>query len=77
MTKLLRKIITRPSALESKYLNNRTIENKARYKKQNNFCGKLYKKFYSNLESDQIADNKRFWKIIKTALSSKCIYNPG
>ena len=40
--------------LESKYVKNRTIENKAQYEKQNNFCIKLYKKerekFYSNVE---------------------------
>ena len=77
MTKSLRKVIMRHSELESKYLKNRTIENKAKYKKQNNFCSKLYKKerkiFCLNLELNQITDNKKFWKIIKPLLSDKCI----
>ena len=44
----------RRTEVESKYLKNRTIENKAKYNKQNSFCSKLCKKerkkFYSNLE---------------------------
>lgn len=44
MTKQLRKAIMRSSKLESKQLKNRTIDNKTKFKKQNNFCSKLYKK---------------------------------
>ena len=33
----------RRSELETKYLKNKTIENKAKRKKQKNFCSKLYK----------------------------------
>ena len=54
-----------------------TIENKAKYKKQNNFCSRLckkeWKKFYSKLELNQITDNKRFWKTIKPLLSENCL----
>ena len=54
MTKQLRKTIMRRSELESKYLKNKTIDNKTKFKKQNNFCSKLYKKerktFYSDLD---------------------------
>ena len=61
----------------SMYLKNRTIENKSKHKKQKNFCSKLYKKerkkFNSNLELNQITDNKRFWKAIKPLISAKCI----
>ena len=67
MTKALRKAIMRRSELESK----------ARFKKQKKFCSKLYKKerkkFYSNLELNEITDNKLFWKTIKPLLSEKCI----
>ena len=77
MTKQLRKTITRRSEPESKYLKNRTIDNKTKFRKQNNFCSKLYKKeckkFYSNLEIKKITDNKLFWKTIKPLLSGKCI----
>ena len=75
--KSLRKAIMRRSELESKHLKIRAIKNKAKYKKQKNFCSNFYKKerkkFYSNLELYQITDNKRFWKTIKPLLSDKCI----
>ena len=77
MTKSLRKAIMRRTELESKYLKNRAIENKTKYKKQKNYCNRLYKKerknFYSNLELNQITDNKRFWKTMKTFLSNKSL----
>ena len=77
MTKALREAIMRRSELERKYFKNKTNENKARFKKQKNFCSKLYKKerkkFYSNLELNKITDNKLFWKTIKPLLSEKCI----
>ena len=42
------------SELERKYLQNRANENRIRYKKQKNFCSKLYKKerkkYFSNIE---------------------------
>ena len=34
----------RQSELERKYLKNRTIENKVKFKKQNKFCSKLKKR---------------------------------
>ena len=44
MTKALRKAIMKRSELESKYVKNKTNENLKSYKKQRNFCSKLYKK---------------------------------
>ena len=44
MTKQLRKAIMRRSELESKYLKNRTVDNKTKFKKQKNYCSKLCKK---------------------------------
>ena len=44
MTKSLRKAIMKRSQLESKYLRNSTVENMKIYKKQKNFCSRLYKK---------------------------------
>ena len=50
--------------LESKYFKYRTIENKSKYKKQNNCRKRLYKKgwknFCYNLEPNGITDNKIF-----------------
>ena len=77
MTKSLRKVIMTRSELESKYLKNRTTENKAKYNKEKSFFSKHYKKeqktFCSNLELNQITDNKRFCKTIKPLISDKCI----
>ena len=62
---------------ESKHLKNRTIDNKTKLKKQNNFCSKLYKKerkqCYSDLELNKTTDNKLFWKTIKPLPSDRCI----
>ena len=43
MTKALRKTIMKRCELESKYVKNKTSENLKPYKKQRNFCSKLYK----------------------------------
>ena len=44
MTKTLRKAIMRRSALENLYHKNKTPEHNIAYKKQRNFCSRLYKK---------------------------------
>ena len=64
----------RRSNLENKYLQNRTPENKDVYKKQTNYCGRLYKKerkTYYNLDLENITDNKKFWKTTKPFLTDK------
>ena len=75
MTKALRKAIMKRSELESKYLKNRTNENLKSYKKQRNFCSKLYKKerkkYYERLDWNNVTDNKKFWKTVKPFLSDK------
>ena len=76
MTKSLCKAIMKRSLLASKYLRNSTVENMKIYKKQKNFCSRLYKKerkkFYSELDIKSITDNKLFWKTMKPFLSDKC-----
>ena len=58
MTKPLRKAIMKRSELQSKYHKKTTEENKTRYKKQKNFCSKLYKRekkrYYNNLNLNDI-----------------------
>ena len=79
MTKALRKAIMTRSNLENKYLKNRNPENKTVYKKQKNYCSRLYKKerkrYYSNLNLKTITDNKRFWKTMKPFLTNKGVNN--
>ena len=75
MTKALRKAIMKRSELESKYVKNKTSENLRSYKKQRNFCSKLYKKerkkYYERLDLNNVTDNKKFWKTVKSFLSDK------
>ena len=50
-------------------------ESLKKYKKQKNYCSRLYKKepkkFFSNLDSSKICDNKAFWKTIQPFFSEK------
>ena len=75
MTKALRKAIMKRSELESKYVKNKTNENLKSYKKQRNFCSKLYKKerkkYYERLDLNNVTDNKKFWKTVKPFFSDK------
>ena len=75
MTKLLRKKIMKRSELEKKYLTNKIYQNMNIYKKQKNFCSKLYKKerkkFCSKIDTRKITDNKTIWKTITSFISSK------
>ena len=75
MTKALRKAIMKRSELATKYHKIKSIEDYNNYKKQRNFCSKLYKKerkrFYDNLDITNTTDNKKFWKTVKPLLSDK------
>ena len=65
----LRKTIMKRSNLQKIYFLKRRPELLKKYKKQNNYCSRLYKKerkkFFSNFDSSKIRDNKTFWKTIK------------
>ena len=75
MTKALRKAIMKRSELNTKYHKTKSIGDYNNYKKQRNFCSKLYKKerknFYENLNISNITDNKKFWKTLKPFLNDK------
>ena len=64
MTKILCKAIMKRSELASKYHKTKNNEDYSKFKKQRNFCSKLYKKerkkFYNNLNIEDITDNKKF-----------------
>ena len=65
------------SELATKYRAQPTEENQKAFKKQRNFCNRLYKKerrkFYENLDLRKITDNRKFWDTIKPFLSNKSI----
>ena len=63
------------SYLENKYYQYRTPEYGRAYKRQNNYCNRLYKrerkKYYSNLNLKNITDNKNFLNTVKPLFSDK------
>ena len=74
MTKQLRKAIMKRSRLENKYYKSKCLEDKTSFKKQRNYCNRLYKKekrkIHNNINLNEITD-KTFWKTVKPFLSNK------
>ena len=64
MTKALRKAIMRRSHLENKFYKNRTVENYREFKRQKNYCNRLYKRerrrYYSLLNLKILPVTKNF-----------------
>ena len=65
----------RRSELKTKYLKNSTLQNLNKFRKQKDFCSKLYrkgkKKYLDKLDIKLVTDNKKFWTTIKPFLSHK------
>ena len=63
------------SQLEKIYFKKRTQESLKKYKKQKNYCSRLYKRerkgFFESIDSSKITDNKTFWKNIQPFFSGK------
>ena len=74
-TKELRKAIMKRSWLCNKYLENNTNFNKREYAIQRNLCIKLLRimkrKYYADLNINQIKDSHTFWKTIRPLFSEK------
>ena len=75
MTKVLRKVIMTRSRLGNKYLKGNSLVDKDLFKKQKNYCNRLYKrerkKFYNDINLNSITDNKKFWSTMKPFLTDK------
>ena len=75
ITKAHKKAVMKRSELKTKYLKNSTLENFNKFKKQKNFCSRLYKKerkmFLDKLDIKLVTDSKTFWTNIKPFLSHK------
>ena len=75
VTKEMRKAIMDRSRLQNKFFKYGTVESHLAFKRQRNFCNRLYKRekknFYSNLNLSDITDNKKFWKTMKPLLGGK------
>ena len=78
VTKALRKAIMRRSKLEKIYFKKEINESLKAYKMQKNYCSKLYKKerkkFFDNLNTSVVSDNKAFWKVIKSFFTNKSTF---
>ena len=75
VTKAMRVAIMKRSELATKFRKEPTETNKKAFRKQRNFCNRLYKrerkKYYEKLDLKNLTDSKRFWKTIKPFLSDK------
>ena len=75
MNKTLFNAIILRKSLRSKFLKNRSNENRTSYMKQLNHCVSLLRKtkgeYYINLDGKKICDSKTFSKIVKPMLSRK------
>ena len=73
--KAIREAIMKRSELATKYRARPNEENQKAFKKQRNFCNRLYKKerkkYYNNLDLRKITDNSKFWNTVKPCLSNK------
>ena len=65
----------RRSYLQNKFYKYRTEELSQAFRKQKYYCNRLYKrerrKFYSNLNLNNITDNKKFWNVTKPLFTNK------
>ena len=61
--------------MPDRYFKIRSSENSKLFKRQRNFCSRLYKrerkKYFNNLDSNKITDNRLVWKTVKPLLKDK------
>ena len=76
MSKTLRKAIMKRSKLRNTFNKRRSSENWQSYKRQHNICSNILKStkktFFETLKINEIADNRKFWKIVKPFFTDKC-----
>ena len=79
VSKAMQVAIMKRSELSSRYRKDPSDANSLAFKKQRNFCSRLYKierkKYYESLNLSDITDNKKFWKTMKPFLSSKTAFS--
>ena len=70
MNKYINKEIMKRSRLTDKFLNTKLDIDRKTYNKQRNHCVSLIrrekKKFFNNISTRDITNNKTFWKIVQT-----------
>ena len=77
MNKILQKAIMSRSRLLNRYRKEKTEASRSAYKRQINFCVKLFRKtkkeFYNNLNVKYITKNKLFWNTVKPSFTGKTL----
>ena len=75
MNSTLSKAVMKRSRLKNIFHNKPTKNNELAYKRYRNYCTNLFKrekrKYYENIDTKQITDNKKFWKTVKPLFSEK------
>ena len=75
INKEMKKSIMKRSRLRTRYLRFPSNENNVAYKIQRNICTNMLSKCkrdcYNNLNTNLIADNKKFWKTVKPLFSDE------
>ena len=75
MTKEVRKAIIIRSKLRNKFLKDKNEQSRNDYRKQRNLCVAFVRRakqqYFSSLDLNLIADNKKFWKTVKPLFSDK------
>ena len=75
VNKEIQRAVVVRSRRQNEFLKSRFIYDKKVYNKQRNNCDSLLRKtkkaYYSNLNVENIADNKKFWKTVKSFFSDK------
>ena len=75
ISKSLKNAYMKWSRLRNIYVKNKADTNRIAYIKQRNYCASLLwktkKDNYANLTEQDVADNKQFWRIVKSLLSDK------
>ena len=71
----MRKALLKKTELQNRYFKIRATENLKLFKRQRNFCSRLYKrerkKYFNNLDLNKTTDNRLFWKTVKPLLPDK------
>ena len=75
MNRKINKEIMKRSRLRNKFLNTKSDIGRKAYNKQRNLCVSLIRSeknnFFSNINTNDIADNKTFWKTVKLFFTDK------
>ena len=76
MSKTLRKAIMKRSKLRKTFNKKKSSESWKNYKRQPNIYSKILKltkkTLFGNLNVNEITDNRKFWKTVKSFFTDKC-----